>query len=100
MPEQRITVIYRCQACGREFDPCEYRVSLNPTEAESDDYYPRLCPIEMDVVAWRRVSPPRQRNVVTDDHPVWKCLACGWVGITLRDEACPECGSRELEVCQ
>jgi len=99
MPEQRIVVIYQCQACGKEFDPCEYKVPLNPIEAESDDYYPRQCPIEMDTVAWRRISPPRNREPAADvtEHQVWKCHACSWVGVTLRDGGCPECRSHDLE---
>jgi len=89
---EEVEVLYHCQACGKEFRACELKVFLNPIEVDSDDYYPRQCPLEMDVVSFRRISPPRNRTPITSERHIYRCTACGWEGAKLVNGACPECG--------
>jgi len=94
---EEVTVIYNCQACGKEFKPCEFKMTLNPIEADSDEYYPRECPIESgNEPAFRRISPPRNHNPSCTEHETYHCMSCGWEGATTNNGACPECEGRDV----
>jgi ribosomal protein L37AE/L43A len=90
--EDTVEVIYECQGCGKEFKKCEFKMHLNPIEIETDEYFARLCPIEMEPTAFRRISPPRNRDGVANEHKTYRCTSCGWEGVKLIDGGCPECG--------